>query len=61
MADRDEYVPKLNDRVTMEGAEGVFVVVGVDFRERLARVGTHVSPVLLYTVPWSKLSYFDKS
>ena len=60
MADRDEYVPKLNDRVTMDGAEGVFVVVGVDLREKVARVGTHISP-LLHIVPWSKLSYFDKS
>jgi hypothetical protein len=61
MANCQEYIPKLYDPVTMEGLDGRLVVVGVDASKKVARVGTHTAPVILYTVPWSKLSYLDES
>lgn len=60
MADR-EYVPKLNDSVTIDGVDGALVVVGVDAGEKLAKVSTHTTPGFLYILPWSKLSYLDES
>lgn len=60
MANRPEYIPELNDSVTMEGVDGSLVVVGVDTTNRVARVRTETTPVILYTVPWSKLSYLDE-
>jgi hypothetical protein len=51
-------IPRLNDRVTVEGVDGVLVVVGVDSRKQIAKVTTRM---FLYIVPWSKLSYFEES
>jgi hypothetical protein len=63
MPNRQEYIPKLNDPVTMEGEglNGRLVVVGVDASKKAARVNTHTHLVIHYTVPWSKLSYLDES
>ena len=61
MANCQEYIPKLYDPVTMEGLDGRLVVVGVDASKKVARVSTPTTPVILYTVPWSKLSYLDES
>jgi hypothetical protein len=58
MEDAESYVPKLNDPVLMEGETGRLLVVGVDLSKKIARVRTTEGPVILYTVPWSKLSYF---
>jgi hypothetical protein len=60
MANREEYIPQLNDPVRMEGQNGRLVVVGVDASKKIAKVSTHTPPVILYIVPWTKLSHLDE-
>jgi len=51
-----EYIPKPNDPVMVEGVLGRFVVIGVDQDKKTAVVYTTTTPVIRYTVEWSKLS-----
>jgi hypothetical protein len=61
MAKPEHYTPRLNDPVLMEGVVGRLVVVGVDDSKKIAKVSTTSAPVIIHTVPWSKLSYLDES
>ena len=60
MAKPEHYAPRLNDPVLVDGVVGRLVVVGVDDSKKTAKVVT-TSPVIVHTVPWSKLSYLDES
>jgi hypothetical protein len=51
-----EYIPEPNDPVTVEGVLGRLVVIGVDKHKKTAVVYTTTTPVIRYTVEWSKLS-----
>jgi hypothetical protein len=53
--------PKLGDPVTIDGVDGVLVVVGVDARGKIAKVYTRTTPRFLYTLPWSGLSYVEQN
>ncbi|HXM67707.1 MAG TPA: hypothetical protein VN911_13310 [Candidatus Acidoferrum sp.] len=51
-----EYIPEPNDPVTVEGVPGRLVVIGVDKDKKTAVVYATTTPVIRYTVEWSKLS-----
>ena len=61
VAKPEHYTPRLNDTVLVEGVVGRLVVVGVDDIKKTAKVATTSTPVIVQTVPWSKLSYLDES
>jgi hypothetical protein len=60
VAKPEHYTPRLNDPVLVEGVVGRLVVVGVDDIKKTAKVATTSTPVIVQTVPWSKLSYLDE-
>jgi hypothetical protein len=47
--------------VLVEGVVGRLVVVGVDDRKKIAKVATTATPLIVHTVPWSKLSLYLES
>jgi hypothetical protein len=62
MANRNKYVPKMNDPVRLKGRPDPYVVLIVRSGKKTADVRTGAGPVILYyDVPWSKLSYFGAS
>jgi hypothetical protein len=61
MAKPEHYTPRLNDPVLVEGVVGRLVVVGVDDSIKIAKVATTSNPIIVHTVPRSKLSYRDES
>jgi hypothetical protein len=61
MAKPEHYVPRVNDRVLVKGVSGRLVVVGVDASQQVVKVATTTTPVIVHTVPWSKLSRLDES
>jgi hypothetical protein len=60
MAKPEHYAPRLKDPVLVDGVVGRLVVVGVDDSKKTVTVATS-TPVIVQTVPWSKLSYLDES
>jgi hypothetical protein len=63
MAKPDHYIPEVNDPVLIRGREFVrYVVTVVRHEKKTAGVRTTTSPVIFHQdIPWSSLSYLDKS
>lgn len=61
MTKPENYIPKINDPVVVEGDHNTFVVVGINAIKETAELRPISSAIVLHTgVPWSTFSYLDE-